>query len=105
MKLLFAPLQRLANLMEIQTAESTKLQSVLTVSIADASKIQVTELQKQTTLLEDIRGLLRIQSLSAKKEKPSGGATKGKMHYSVHEHACTMSKTIHRVAVHRNHQL
>ena len=32
-------------------------------------------------------------------------ATKGKMHYSVHEHACTMSKTIHRVAVHRNHQL
>tara|TARA_R110000851_G_scaffold45872_2_gene111999 strand:- start:439 stop:3003 length:2565 start_codon:yes stop_codon:yes gene_type:complete len=79
MKLLFAPLQRLANLMEIQTVESTKLQSVLTVSIADASKIQVTELQKQTTLLEDIRGLLRIQSLSAKKEKPSGGATKGKM--------------------------
>ena len=79
MKLLFAPLQRLANLMEIQTAESTKLQSVLTVSIADASKIQVTELQKQTTLLEDIRGLLRIQALSAKKAKPSGGATKGKM--------------------------
>ena len=85
MKLLFAPLQRLANLMEGQVAESKQLRSVLTLSIEDASKAQISELQIQTSLLEDIKGILKMQmTQNAVSSKGSGkpgllGGIKDKM--------------------------
>ena len=85
MKLLFAPLQRLANLMEGQVAESKQLRSVLTLSIKDASNAQISELQIQTSLLEDIKGILKMQlTKSAMSSKGSGkpgllGGVKDKM--------------------------
>lgn len=85
MKLLFAPLQRLANLMEGQVAESKQLRSVLTLSIEDASSAQISELQIQTSLLEDIKGILKLQlTKSVMSSKGSGkpgllGGVKDKM--------------------------
>lgn len=85
MKLLFAPLQRLANLMEVQTLETRNLGSVLTLSIEDASKEQISELKIQTSLLDDIKGILKLQmTQAAMSSKGSGkpgllGGVKDKM--------------------------
>ena len=75
MKLLLAPLQKLANLIEEQNEKLDAL-SVLTLDLREAAAHRNTELATQTELLTDIKALLLLglkQEEIKEKERKSGG--------------------------------
>ena len=81
MKLLMAPLLKLAMQMEQNKEALKEIHSVLTVDLAKASEDHFKEMKKQTTILEDIKGILIATGLQATmaNKSPLGGAMKGGM--------------------------
>jgi hypothetical protein len=78
MRELLAPLQRLGKLMEAQNEKIDEIHSVLTIDLKKASEVNNNELSTQTTLLTDIKDLLKKQ-VSQNEAQSSGRAPKVKL--------------------------
>lgn len=78
MKQLLAPLQKIALLTEHQTEKLAEMHAVLTIDLKKASIDNAKELKKQTTLLTDIRDLIK-QQIQQKEDQKSGGGSGGKI--------------------------
>lgn len=78
MRELLAPLQRLNKLIEAQNEKVNEIHSVLTIDLKEAAKTNTEELSKQTTLLSDIKDLLKQQVQKAE-EASAGKAPKVKL--------------------------
>jgi len=79
MKILLAPLQRLANLIEEQNKQISEINSVLTVDLVKVSTTTSKELKIHTGLLTDIKGLLKEQIKATSNANSNEGSTKLKM--------------------------
>jgi len=79
MKILLAPLQRLANLIEEQNKQISEINSVLTVDLVKVSTATSKELKIHTGLLTDIKGLLKKQIKETSNTNSNEGSTKLKM--------------------------
>lgn len=78
MRELLAPLQRLNKLIEAQNEKVNEIHSVLTIDLKEAAKTNTEELSKQTTLLSDIKDLLK-QQVQKSEEASASKAPKIKM--------------------------
>ena len=74
MQILLAPLVRLTKLMEDQNVMVKDMHAILTVDLKKASVDNAKELKKQTTLLTDIRELIKQQIQQKEDQKSSGGS-------------------------------
>jgi len=79
MRELLAPLQRLGKLMEAQNEKIDEIHSVLTIDLKKAAESNTKELSNQTTLLTDIKDLLKKQIKQS--EDRAEGKVKGRVKF------------------------